>query len=71
MPKQVCFTADDELIAAIDEIVGRVHHSRSDVTNILLWSAVRQIEKDKVNNFGDLMRVSAGTAITFKGGQNE
>jgi hypothetical protein len=68
MPKQVCFTADDELIAAIDEIVERVHHSRSDVTNLLLWSAVRQIEKKKVNNFGDLVQVSAGTGVTFKEG---
>lgn len=65
MPKQLCFTADDELIEAVEELVKKVGHSRSDLLNTLVWIAVGTIKTQKVENYYDLIRAaSAGTAVT-------
>jgi len=40
MGKQVCFTAREELIAALDRIAQKMNRSRSDTIEMLLDAAV-------------------------------
>jgi hypothetical protein len=66
---QVCFTAEENLVAAIDEIAAKIGRSKSDTLNTLLWLAVQNM-RAQPKDFGDLLQsVSAGTAtvtpVTF------
>lgn len=60
---QVCFTADSNLVAAVDEIAAKIGRSRSDVVATLVWLAIQNM-KAQPRDFGELIRsVSAGTGI--------
>jgi hypothetical protein len=62
---QVCFTAEENLVTAIDEIVAKIGRSKSDTLNTLLWLAIQNM-RAQPQDFGDLLQnVSAGTAAVL------
>jgi metal-responsive CopG/Arc/MetJ family transcriptional regulator len=66
---QVCFTADDNLVSAIDDIAKKIERSRSDTISTILWLAIQNIRSKQPKDFGELVQsVSAGTAITAPAG---
>jgi hypothetical protein len=65
MGTQVCFTADDNLVSAIDEIAKKIERSRSDTISTVLWLAIQNIRTKQPRDFGELVQsVSAGTGFT-------
>jgi len=62
---QVCFTADDNLVSAIDEISKKIERSRSDTISTILWLAIQNIRAKQPKDFGELVQsVSGGTGFT-------
>lgn len=61
MSKQLCFTADETLIAAIDELRVKIARSRSETIELLLKSALKD------SNLVKVFSASGGTGIVMGG----
>lgn len=66
MPSQLCFTADDEIVAFVENLSIKTKHSRSDVCNVLLWPIVKALQKNPPETFGDLISGGIGTTMNFE-----
>jgi metal-responsive CopG/Arc/MetJ family transcriptional regulator len=65
MGTQVCFTADDNLVSAIDDIARKIERSRSDTISTILWLAIQNIRSKQPKDFGELVQsVSGATSMT-------
>ena len=65
MGTQVCFTADDNLVSAIDDIARKIERSRSDTISTILWLAIQNIRSKQPKDFGELVQsVSGGISVT-------
>jgi metal-responsive CopG/Arc/MetJ family transcriptional regulator len=68
MGTQVCFTADDNLVSAIDEVAKKIQRSRSDTISTILWLAIQSIRTKQPKDLGELMSISGGTGVTAPAG---
>jgi len=65
MGTQVCFTADDNLVSAIDDIAKKIERSRSDTISTILWLAIQNLRSKQPKDFGELVQsISGGTSVT-------
>lgn len=63
--KQVAFMAEDFLLKEIEELAKKLQRSKSDILNALIWADIQRLKSNPPETFGELMKISAGTAGTF------